>query len=268
MRCNARTRDHPALAASERFGPRTSLERRGRPRCRGSRDRPGRGRWSDLTSAPARHRAGLAGLPHMLDGRLARHACRWPRSARLLPLLSGLPGDDTSIRREQGSRNGGRIARLHTQRSPRQPAPRQPPRRSELGEGTSEQRVKAGQVRTLAFWESRSGGRDRVLWTPARESPARASTRKQRRTQRARRDGSTSRLGLRGDGRERRPRRSRRARIYANAIVRRGADPGRSERAFRRQVNRRRDDAGVDEAIVQRSDPSRLQVLAGATLAS
>ena len=32
-----------------------------------------------------------------------------------------------------------------------------------LGEGTSEQRVKSGQVRTLAFWESRSGVRDRVL---------------------------------------------------------------------------------------------------------
>jgi hypothetical protein len=32
-----------------------------------------------------------------------------------------------------------------------------------VGEGTSEQRVRGGQVRTLAFWESRSGVRDRVL---------------------------------------------------------------------------------------------------------
>ena len=35
--------------------------------------------------------------------------------------------------------------------------------RSLLGEGTSEPRVKGGQVRTLAFWESRRGVRDRVL---------------------------------------------------------------------------------------------------------
>jgi hypothetical protein len=32
-----------------------------------------------------------------------------------------------------------------------------------LGEGTSEQRGRGGQVRTLAFWESRSGVRDGVL---------------------------------------------------------------------------------------------------------
>jgi len=32
-----------------------------------------------------------------------------------------------------------------------------------LGEGTSEPSVRGGQARTLAFWESRSGVRDRVL---------------------------------------------------------------------------------------------------------
>jgi hypothetical protein len=32
-----------------------------------------------------------------------------------------------------------------------------------LGESDSEQRVRGGQVRTLAFWESRSGVRDGVL---------------------------------------------------------------------------------------------------------
>jgi hypothetical protein len=35
--------------------------------------------------------------------------------------------------------------------------------RSDLGEGTSEQRVRGRKVRTLAFWESRSGVRDGVL---------------------------------------------------------------------------------------------------------
>lgn len=73
--------------------------------------------------------------------------------------------------------------------------------RSVLGDSTSEQRVRVGEVRTPAFWESssreaRPSGRARV-----RQAPARASTRiHKRRTALARRQ-STSRRGSPGDAR-------------------------------------------------------------------
>jgi hypothetical protein len=90
-------------------------------------------------------------------------------------LVGGSPADG-SLRRQRLGIGGPRTAaairptRKRRQRRPtrsqclaKQPRRIDGGRRLRLGEGTSEQRVRGGQVRTLAFWESRSGVPDRVL---------------------------------------------------------------------------------------------------------
>jgi hypothetical protein len=93
----------------------------------------------------------------MANAEVARSAVA-ARSALVLARESGSEPYSRSNLKAQAGALPVRLADDET-RPPR----RHRPARLLVGEGTSEQRGRGGQVRTLAFWESRSGVRDGVL---------------------------------------------------------------------------------------------------------